>query len=536
MTKKIPQGWVEAHISDIADVNPSNPVQVPSPETEVSFVPMATVETITGNMHPEEIRPWNKVRTGYTRFQEGDVLVAKITPSMENGKAAVARGLFNGLGAGSTEFHVLRPKNGVDSSIVLQFVLQESFRRTARANMKGTAGQLRVPSSFLEDSTFPLAPSEEQHRIVEAIESYFTRLDDAIATLERVQRNLKRYRASVLKAAVEGRLVPTEAELARAEGRDYEPASVLLERILEERRRRWIDDAAEKGRAKAEDKAKKAGKAWTVRVEEKALKTEREKAVKKYKEPTAPDTEGLPELPEAWCWLTIDATCFVTKLAGFEYTKFVTYDQDGDLPVLKAENAGLDGFYATEFSKVKSESVKHLTRSELFGDEVLIVFVGAGVGKVARVPTNQKYFLGPNIAMIRPDPSVADPAYLELYLRSGVGKQRALFFSKAVAQPSLSMGTVRKIPLALPPLQEQKRIVTRAENLLERMRHLEGELSDGLARASRLRQAILKWAFEGKLVDQDPTDEPASVLLERIKAEREATASSKTRRMKRAKT
>ena len=85
----------------------------------------------------------------------------------------------------------------------------------------------------------PLPPVEEQEGIVEAIESYFTRLDDAVATLERVQRNLTRFRASVLKAAVEGRLVPTEAELARAEGRDYEPASVLLERILAGRRRHW---------------------------------------------------------------------------------------------------------------------------------------------------------------------------------------------------------------------------------------------------------------------------------------------------------
>ena len=93
-----------------------------------------------------------------------------------------------------------------------------------------------------------------------------------MATLERVQRNLKRYRASVLKAAVEGRLVPTEAELARAEGRDYEPASVLLERILAERRRRW-QEAGGRG---------------------------------KYQEPVAPDTTDLPELPEGWCWATMD--------------------------------------------------------------------------------------------------------------------------------------------------------------------------------------------------------------------------------------
>lgn len=118
-----------------------------------------------------------------------------------------------------------------------------------------------------------IPPVREQLRIVEAIESYFTRLDDAVATLERVQRNLKRYRASVLKAAVEGRLVPTEAELARAEGRAYEPASVLLERIPAERRRRWYE-TSRRG---------------------------------KYEEPLTLDTTQLPELPEGWCWAPMDA-------------------------------------------------------------------------------------------------------------------------------------------------------------------------------------------------------------------------------------
>src|SRR6185369_13511064 len=85
----------------------------------------------------------------------------------------------------------------------------------------------------------PIPPAPEQERVVEAVDSYLTRLDDAVASLERVQAKLKAYRASVLKAAVEGRLVPTEASLARAEKRNYEPADVLLARMLMERRRRW---------------------------------------------------------------------------------------------------------------------------------------------------------------------------------------------------------------------------------------------------------------------------------------------------------
>jgi type I restriction enzyme S subunit len=135
--------------------------------------------------------------------------------------------------------------------------------------------------------TVPIAPFPEQHRIAAAIDSYFSRLDEAVMLLERVQRNLTRYRAAVLNAAVQGRLVPTEAELARQEGRNYEPASVLLERILAERRRQW--EEAELARMKAAGKAPKDGR-WKSN----------------YKEPMLPDA-GVPrELPKGWCWATLD--------------------------------------------------------------------------------------------------------------------------------------------------------------------------------------------------------------------------------------
>ena len=157
-------------------------------------------------------------------------------------------------------------------SFVLYWLLSPDGREQVVRAASSTSGLHTLSLSKVASLPAPVAPLPEQRRIVEAIESYFTRLDDAVATLERVQRNLKRYRASVLKAAVEGRLVPTEAELARAEGRDYEPASALLERILAERRHRWQETG---GRGK-------------------------------YQEPDAPDTTDLPDLPEGWCWATVD--------------------------------------------------------------------------------------------------------------------------------------------------------------------------------------------------------------------------------------
>lgn len=295
-----------------------------------------------------------------------------------------------------------------------------------------------LSSATVAEIPLPLPPRLEQERLVKAIDSYLSRVDDAVATLERVQRNLKRYRASVLKAAVEGRLVPTEAEVARAEGRDYETASVLLERILTERRRRWEEN--ELAKMKANGKTLKDD-TWKMR----------------YAEPAAPDTTALRELPEGWCWLSVDALAFVTKLAGFEYTKFVRYSDDGDLAVIKAENAGPEGFRPTEYSRVDSKTVSGLSRSRVTAGDLLMVFVGAGTGNVARVPAGKNYFLGPNIAMIRPQ--AISGAYLELYLRSSEGRSLALGFAKAVAQPSLSMGSIRQIAVAVPPQGEQDRIV-----------------------------------------------------------------------------
>lgn len=285
--KRLPPGWTEARLSEVVEINPPNPEIPPDDDTPVSFVPMAAVQVMAGGIDTSETRPWREVRKGYKRFQDGDVLFAKITPCMENGKLAVAKGLHNGVGAGSTEFHVLRPSAAIRPDLLAYYLLRDDFRAAARSKMKGTAGQLRVPEQFLEAQTLPVPPSRDQKRLAETIDSYFTRLDDVTATLERVRRNLKRYRASILKAAVEGRLVPTEAELARAQGRDYEPASVLLERILAERRRRWED--GELARMKAAGKVPTTDK-WKAR----------------YKEPAEPDTATLPSLAEGWCWATVD--------------------------------------------------------------------------------------------------------------------------------------------------------------------------------------------------------------------------------------
>jgi len=163
--------WPFYKMSQVAEINPrdSHWKQLPD-DTMVSFVPMPAVSEITASIEDAEIRPLGEVRRGYTYFRDNDVLFAKITPCMENGKVALAQHLKSGLGFGSTEFHVIRSKDGVLPRYLYFFVRQPSFRRHAKQRMRGAAGQQRVPKQFLVDYLIPLPPPSEQRRIVELLD------------------------------------------------------------------------------------------------------------------------------------------------------------------------------------------------------------------------------------------------------------------------------------------------------------------------------------------------------------------------------
>jgi type I restriction enzyme, S subunit len=266
----------------VSEVNPLKGNPQLTPETLVSFVPMLAVKEEFGGADFSGVRPIEEVRKGYTQFRQGDILFAKITPCMENGKLGIVPPLMNGWGFGSTEFHVLRVSQEIETKWVAHFLSQEGFRREAQRHMTGSAGQLRVPASWLQQQTIPIAPTNEQRRIVQKIEELFSKLDAGVAALERIRAALKRYRAAVLKAAVEGKLT---AEW-RARHPSKETGAQLLRRILDERRRKWEQEQ----RAKYAKSGRQPPKGWQA----------------KYKEPTEPDTSGLTALPEDWCWATVE--------------------------------------------------------------------------------------------------------------------------------------------------------------------------------------------------------------------------------------
>lgn len=201
----MPNGWSITSLENIAEINPRHPKSL-NDSISVTFVPMAALSETRWSFQFSEQRRLCEVRKGYTHFAEGDVLFAKITPCMENGKAALAIGLKNGLGCGTTELHVLRPRGTIEAKYLYYFLHQEAFRKEAARAFTGTAGQLRVPVTFIRNTEIPLPPPAEQHRIVAKLEKLLTKVEACQERLDKIPTILKRFRQSVLAAACSGQL------------------------------------------------------------------------------------------------------------------------------------------------------------------------------------------------------------------------------------------------------------------------------------------------------------------------------------------
>ncbi len=218
--------WVETTFNEIIELNPKTDIPKISDEEIVSFVPMQVVKPEV-NFFNQEFVSYFKVKKGYTKFKNNDVLFAKITPCMENGKICIVNNLKNDFGFGSTEFHVLRSLNKILPVFIFYFIVRESFRKTAQSYMTGAVGQRRVPAEYLKQIKINLPSLEEQQKIVEEIEKRFAVADNVLEVVEENLKKAEQLKQSILKKAFEGKLVPQDP--------NDEPASVLLERIKSER-------------------------------------------------------------------------------------------------------------------------------------------------------------------------------------------------------------------------------------------------------------------------------------------------------------
>ena len=344
-----------------------------------------------------ETRRYGEVKKGYTSFLSGDVIMAKITPCAENGKTTVVPEVPGQVCFGSTEFHTIRPEQGVRAEWIEQFLLQHAIRRLAQRSMTGGVGQMRVPGAFLNSVQIPVAPSNEQDRIVGALEELFSDLDAGAVALEESRDKLRLYRASVLKAAVEGALTADW----RARHPQVEHANELLKCILVERRRRWEEDQLRRFK----EKGRVPLKNWKAR----------------YKEPVAADTVTLPALPEWWCWVGFDQIGDTQGGLQKSPTRTPRMNHYPYLRVANVHRGSLDLSNLHRFELTQDE----LKKLRLVPGDILIVEGNGSRREIGRCAL----WLGEvadcvhqnHIIRVRPSDGVI-PKYMDIFLNSPVGQ------------------------------------------------------------------------------------------------------------------
>lgn len=199
---QIPNNWCWVYLHSLYQINPSN---IADGLLQSAFVPMEKIEPGFTSKFSYDVQPWAKAKKGHTQFADGDVAFAKISPSFENRKSMVLTGLPNGIGAGTTELIVLR-QHEINPYYTLWLISQEEFIRRGVVTYSGVVGQQRISMDYVRNYPVPVPPAAEQQRIVDRIESLFSKLDEAEEKLQSVLDSFESRRAAILHKAFTGEL------------------------------------------------------------------------------------------------------------------------------------------------------------------------------------------------------------------------------------------------------------------------------------------------------------------------------------------
>jgi type I restriction enzyme, S subunit len=326
------------------------------------------------------------------------------------------------------------------------YFLHNCVKHVNQASVSSTTLARAVP--------FVKPPRPQQDRIVAEIEKQFSRLDEAVASLKRTKVNLKRYKAAVLKAAVEGKLT----EDWRKHHPDVEPASKLLERILAERRAKWN------------------GKG-------------------KYKESCKPNTNSLEPIPHSWAWASLEQVCprFVDSAH-----RTPRYGQSG-VPALGPRDVVAGELNVTDARLV--DEAEYATQTERHVPEAgdIVYSRELSLGWAAILPPGLRVCLSQGMCLFRPHEAV-NPRYFMIVLNGPHGRHQAELAATGSAHPHVNLGDIRKYSIPIPPSPEQEQLVAEVERRLSLIDELQASVEASLTRADRLRQSALKDAFNGRLV------------------------------------
>ena len=492
-----PPGWATASLGALTlPRETANPKAIG--EAVFQYVDIDALDNRTNKItSPKQIKGSDAPSRARMAIRKGDVLFSLVRPYLKN-IAIVPDELDKQIA--STAYCVLRPGPSIESAFLFYQLLQDSFIHAVPTY--GNSPPSARDDEFLEMHV-RVAPTAEQTRIVAKLEELLSDLDAGLAALGRAQANLKRYRAAVLKAAVEGKLT----EQWRKDHSDVEPASKLLERILAERRKKWQEAQL----AKYAAAGKTPPKDWKD----------------KYTEPTRPDVTALPGLPPRWCWAGLGQIAFFQNGRSFPSSE---YSANG-VKLLRPGSLFADGSVQWTEQNTKRMPEKWAERHPDYivrGRNLIMNLTAQSLkdeflGRVCITNSEEHCLLNQRLARIN-----AIDGVQEMFLLYVLKSERFRRFVNELNTGSLIQhmftSQLNDFVFPLPPFSEQSEIVQIIEERLSVAKHVEDTIDASTAHARILRQSILKRAFEGKLVPQDPNDEPASVLLERIRAARTASA------------
>lgn len=428
-------------------------------------------------------------------FEAGDILYGRMRPYLNK----IVRPKFAGLA--SAEFIVFPESEVFDSSFLLSRMSTSDFVEFACSQYEGD--RPRVKFDALGKFAIDLPPRAEQTRIVAKLEDLLTGLDVGVAELKLAQKKLAQYRQSLLKSAVEGALT---AEW-RAQHAPSETGAQLLQRILTERRARW----EAKQLAKFKDQGKALPKDWQ----------------KKYPEPVQPDTTGLTALPDGWVWASIEQ---LTELVTSGSRGWANYYAEAGATFIRSQNINKDWLDLSDIAFVNPPAGSEGARTRVQQNDILLTITGANVGKVARVETELKEaYVSQHVALVRVlEPMLAELLHLFLTADAG-GRGQLNKAAYGAGKPGLNLQQVAAVSVTLAGPAEIRELLNTVAIQLQAAGENEAAIKASLKQSTAQRQNILRAAFAGQIVPQDPNEEPASVLLERIRTERATQTTVKNR-------